>query len=122
MRICSGEIDFKWLWKLHCPNKIKHFLWLCQHYRLPTRAYLNSIDVNKQCQICSTTKTIKHIFLECKPAMKLWEELRVLNATYSYTLEFLSLTNQKNEMKKPKNGFVNWKPPLVGYKLNTDGS
>lgn len=29
--------NFSWFWRLHCPNKIKFFLWLCQHNRIPTR-------------------------------------------------------------------------------------
>lgn len=32
--------DHTWIWKLHCPNKIKFFLWLCNYDRLPTYYYL----------------------------------------------------------------------------------
>lgn len=65
--------DYKWIWSLQCPNKIKLFLWLRQHNRLPIRNYLNSIgiEINSSCHIRNIPETIKHIFLECKNVRKL---------------------------------------------------
>jgi len=58
---------FRWIWPLHYPNKIKYFIWLCQHKRLPTRKYLHSIGIkiDPLCHICNKMETIEHIFVEC---------------------------------------------------------
>lgn len=62
--------NFLWIWNLHCPQKIKFFLWLCRLSKLPTSHYLNSIgmDLNPLCPSCNIPKTAEHIFLECKYA------------------------------------------------------
>ncbi|KAK4710440.1 hypothetical protein R3W88_004953 [Solanum pinnatisectum] len=47
-----------WIWSLNCPNKIKFFLWLCHHNRLPTKSYLKSIgiDISDLCNLCKKNK------------------------------------------------------------------
>lgn len=68
---------YNWIWKLQCPNKIKYFLWLCKHGRLPTCYYLNSIgiEVGEACHICNAPETIQHIFIECPIAKIFWNDL-----------------------------------------------
>lgn len=48
------EKDFNWVWKLSCPNKLRYFIWLCHHDRLPTKHYLYHIGINIDtlCSIC----------------------------------------------------------------------
>ncbi|KAK4707095.1 hypothetical protein R3W88_033344 [Solanum pinnatisectum] len=43
-----------------------------------------------------------------------------LQSTYFHAIEFLSLTNSKRDRAKPKLSFVKWRPPTIGYKLNTN--
>ncbi|KAK4731157.1 hypothetical protein R3W88_024145 [Solanum pinnatisectum] len=44
------------------------------------------------------------------------------NISYIHAIEFFSLTNQRTNIEKPIVGYVKWKPPNIGFKLNTDGS
>lgn len=32
--------SFRWIWALPTPLKLKHFIWLVSHHRLPTTSYL----------------------------------------------------------------------------------
>lgn len=98
-----GINSFDWTWAMHCPNKIRHFLWLCQHNRLPTRAHLNAIGINisNLCHICNKRETIKHI-LECRLTRKVWKHLGIHNeiSILSFQQYWLKiLYNQKVEQR-----------------------
>ena len=51
------------IWKQNIPNKIKFFLWLCAHHRLPTNPYLHHFGIVPE-SICTFYKqedeTISH--------------------------------------------------------------
>ncbi|OIT02668.1 putative ribonuclease h protein, partial [Nicotiana attenuata] len=87
----GGEL-FKGLWKLHIPNKIKNFLWLLTHKRLPTRSFLHSIGLEcpQQCHFCGFDKEdIDHIFSQCPNAVQFWHSIRAKASTS--TMPSLSL-------------------------------
>lgn len=46
--------NWKWIWKIKSSNKLKHFLWLCVHDRLPTNKLRHSrhIAESSLCEIC----------------------------------------------------------------------
>lgn len=72
----SPNNNFKWIWDLKCPNKIKFFRWKCYHNRLPSRAYLSKIGMNidPNCPICkNTNETIAHSFWESYIAKAFWD-------------------------------------------------
>lgn len=73
--------NFNWIWKMNCPNKIKFFIWLCQHERTPTSNYLQGLgmDVKPNYMVCGSIESIKHIFLECPLATKYWEQLDMID-------------------------------------------
>lgn len=57
--------NFKLVWKAQAPNKIKTFLWLMIHYRLPTNSYLKhiGIPISPYCSYCQDLEEdINHIF------------------------------------------------------------
>lgn len=72
--------NFKWIWKLNCPNKIKFFIWLTYYNRLLTTSYLNYIGmyVNTVCKQCQQTETIDHIFRACSSTLTIWEANNLL--------------------------------------------
>lgn len=75
-------INFKWIWKLPILSKIKIFIWLLCHDRLPTKVYLNRIGLiqSNTCAYCQDTEeNIRHVFLECKNVTVFWEELGLAN-------------------------------------------
>lgn len=81
---------FKWIWTLHTLGKIKFFLWLCSHNRLPTRACLHHIGINieQNFAICTNPQeTIHHIFFESPIAVKFWQDINLnsLNLPYQQT-------------------------------------
>lgn len=69
--------NFTWIWKINCPNKIKYFLWLCNHGKMKTSYHLHNIgiDISPLCGICSKPETIIHLFLDCPLVKKMWDEL-----------------------------------------------
>ncbi|XP_019265527.1 PREDICTED: uncharacterized protein LOC109243087 [Nicotiana attenuata] len=77
--LLSGEEgSFKWIWNLQTPNKIKYFIWLLTHKRLPTRSFLHSIGINcvPQCHYCDNEQEdIAHIFFECPNAVHFWNDI-----------------------------------------------
>lgn len=50
----SNQTYFSWVWKIQAPEKIKIFMWLFSHNRLPTSHYLQSIGLNVDptCYFC----------------------------------------------------------------------
>lgn len=83
------EKDFNWIWALHCPNKIKYFICICHHSRLPTKNYLLKVRLaqNNQCHLCKKSETIKHIFLECYKVRSLWRTFNICHLTDQITLD-----------------------------------
>lgn len=74
--------NFSWIWKLPILPKIKAFLWLLYHDRLPTKAYLTNIHLiqNNTCTYCQNVEeNIRHIFLLCENATAYWKELGLKN-------------------------------------------
>lgn len=72
--------NFTWKWELHCPNKIKYFLWLSYYNRLPCRYHLARIgmNINDMCTICrNETEEIIHIFWGCTVAKNLWQQVGI---------------------------------------------
>lgn len=69
---------FNWIWSLNVPDKIKHFLWLINHNRLPCNHILQrmGLPINPCCKSCITqNENIPHIFWFCNRANKLWTDL-----------------------------------------------
>ncbi|WMV58429.1 hypothetical protein MTR67_051814 [Solanum verrucosum] len=50
--------QFEWIWKTKAPNKIRTFLWLFHHERLPTNHSLHQkgLNVNPSCHFGSSRK------------------------------------------------------------------
>ena len=76
----SPQLDFKWIWNQKCPNKIRYFLWLCQHERRPNKSYLHSLGIgaNSLCSLCNTHETCRHVFMECPNVRNHWKDLKVI--------------------------------------------
>lgn len=89
--------SFKWLWKLQCPNKIKYFICIRSHNRLPTISYLSfiGIDVDPLCKHCKNSKTINPTFRECPRVMDFWKKTNLANI-----LEISSYLGMKEWIKK----------------------
>lgn len=69
--------ESRWIWKLRCPNKIKFFLWLSNHGRLPTKVYLHRLSIinDSNCAICNAPETLQHIFFQCPTVQIFWSQL-----------------------------------------------
>lgn len=75
-------MDFEWIWKMNCLNKIKIFIWQCLYDRLTCRAYLAHIGINIDpiCPICKKEEEfIPHIFFYCNTTRQLWDSMRWSN-------------------------------------------
>jgi hypothetical protein len=66
------------LWKMECPNKVKHFLWRLTHNSHPLRCNLarQGMKINTVCPVCNRlNEDGGHQFFKCKFAKKVWREL-----------------------------------------------
>lgn len=110
----STQIDhFKWIWRVKVTPKIKSFLWLLMHARLPTRQYLHHIGIipYNLCHLCGNeSETINHIFLQCTNAQRLWHQLRL-----SHIVNTISRTSPPSQWLYPL--FNNNKYPMP-HKIN----
>lgn len=66
------------LWKLNCPNKVKHFLWRMTHNSHPLRMNLarKGMKIDTICPVCKRKdEDGGHLFFKCKYAKNVWREL-----------------------------------------------
>lgn len=73
--------SFSWIWKLPVPPKVRHFIWLCSHDRLPTTSYLHKIQImpNIICPTCKApSESTTHMFFQCSPTRTIWTNLGIL--------------------------------------------
>lgn len=80
--------SYKWIWKLHIPPKIIHFLWLCSHERLPTKQHLHKLTITPTnlCDTCQDIESISHIFVHCPNARHFglnWTYYQLYNKSYN---------------------------------------
>lgn len=81
-RSITTSSTFSWIWKLPIQPKIKSFIWLLYHDRLPTKDYLRKINLTNgtSCAYCKQEEeNIKHIFLTCVNTRSYWQELGLTN-------------------------------------------
>lgn len=67
----SGNLDPVWdrIWKLRCPNKVKHFLWRFTHNSHPLRSNLarRGMKLDTKCPVCERfIEDGAHLFSKCK--------------------------------------------------------
>lgn len=65
----------------HMSKQNEAFFWLCNHDRLPTCHYLNTIgiEMSPNCYYCGQLKTTKHIFIYYNKVKKYWRKLKLEN-------------------------------------------
>ncbi|KAF7830841.1 reverse transcriptase [Senna tora] len=79
----SSSSNFKWVWKIACPEKIKVFVWFCLNNALPCRANIiyKGIQVPNVCPICNQdNETQLHILRDCSYARRMWGNLKFISA------------------------------------------
>ncbi|XP_050211971.1 uncharacterized protein LOC126662130 [Mercurialis annua] len=65
--------DWKLLWGLQIPNKIKVFIWRCLHEGLPTGMALHQrLLLPPNCKFCEETESLTHLLLSCPFARQVW--------------------------------------------------
>ena len=71
----SSLTQWKWLWNLSLPPKVKLFTWRLIKGLLPTRADLirRKITTDGICQHCGNSmETTEHLFRDCEWSMHFW--------------------------------------------------
>lgn len=93
----DDQMEFNWIWKYSFPNKIKIFLWLMFHNKLPTSRHLNKIGLSIQqgCQICGHhTEDFEHIFFKCAKATSFWDNVLERNTSnHKFDKSILCINN-----------------------------
>lgn len=73
----SNGVQWKLLWKIGCPGKIRHFLWRFAHNSLALRKNLErrGMDLDTRCVMCSRqSEDGAHLFFfKCKYVQRVWE-------------------------------------------------
>ena len=76
---CGTDCIWKNIWRLNCPNKIKHFLWRMAHNSHPLRCNLaqRGMHIDIKCPVCGCIgEDGGHLIFKCKLAKQLWRLLR----------------------------------------------
>ena len=70
---------WKTVWKLNCPDKIKHFLWRVCKEILPTnyRLAVRKVSINDHCGFCGDCESLGHILWDCKVSVEVWREMDI---------------------------------------------
>lgn len=71
----NSDFDWKKLWALPLPSKVRHFLWRIATYSLPLRTKLKrkGMPIDTRCPVCFRfDEDGGHIFLKCKKVRELW--------------------------------------------------
>ncbi|CAN1788506.1 LINE-1 retrotransposable element ORF2 protein, partial [Linum perenne] len=67
--------EWKWLWQLSLPPKIRFFIWRVCHNALPTMVNLASrnCSTTRICPRCTLQdETLHHMVFQCRPSAELW--------------------------------------------------
>lgn len=71
----ASTFDWKKIWKLDLPPRIRHFLWLAAHNRLLTReaCMKRNISSSASCPRCgAAVETILHVLRDCPSSRAIW--------------------------------------------------
>lgn len=77
-------MNYTWLWKLDTLNKIKIFLWVVVHNRLPTSKLLfnRKIIASSLCNICMSEEDMEHMLFNYLHSKPIWDQL---DNSYKYS-------------------------------------
>uniref|UniRef100_A0A0A8YG60 Reverse transcriptase zinc-binding domain-containing protein n=1 Tax=Arundo donax TaxID=35708 RepID=A0A0A8YG60_ARUDO len=79
----SSNNDWKLIWKLDVPPKVKVFWWRVIHEFLPARQILHKrhIDPIAFCEACgSEEESVRHVLLDCTIARLFWSNAKELTS------------------------------------------
>ncbi|KAM3236215.1 hypothetical protein P3L10_016252 [Capsicum annuum] len=103
----SNVVGFADIWKANAPNKVKTFLCLLTHGKLPSNSYLSRIGLNIDplCSYCySSPETVNRIFFRCPNAVNFWRDLQLqATSTFLISLPDLNHTNWIRTWKQVQN-------------------
>ena len=80
------EADWKWMWKIRVPQRIKLFLWLVLHRKILTNAerFKRQMIPSPQCDLClGELEDLEHISRSCPNARAVWQELSIEGLCYT---------------------------------------
>ncbi|KAH0780378.1 hypothetical protein KY290_006805 [Solanum tuberosum] len=106
----------KWIWNANAPNRIKTFLWLLYHRRLPTNHSLQQkeINVNPKCHYCDyPRKDSNYIFFYCQKSLNLWNSIQARSSNQGSPItDIINETNWIDEWNKLRgkqfNQWLDW--------------
>ncbi|CAN1829772.1 LINE-1 retrotransposable element ORF2 protein [Linum perenne] len=101
-----NEDEWRWLWQLSIPPKVKFFLWKCCSNTLPTQKNLhrrNCCD-SPVCTCCEEEEeTLEHLLWYCPQLRTLWAEAfegRVLPASQSSVGQWIMALKEESSIQK----------------------
>lgn len=69
--------DWKHIWKINAPEKMKIVLWRLAHDCLPTGQLLcRHIPTSDACCFCGQVETVAHAFLKCQYVAEIWDQMK----------------------------------------------
>ena len=80
------------VWRLNCPNKIKHLFWRACKNILPTKLFMKACGIGKDgaCDMCGLGESSVHALWSCRIAEAVWCGTR-LNSLIFMTPQVISL-------------------------------
>ncbi|XP_055961881.1 uncharacterized protein LOC130015554 [Mercurialis annua] len=89
--------DWKLLWNLKIPNKIKIFIWRCLYDGLPTGAALcHRLQIPSDCKFYGEHETLMHLLFLCPVARQIWFQSPLnFRSSWGVTSNFASHWNNR---------------------------
>lgn len=107
----TQQPSWRWIWKLPCPQKLRFFVWLIMHEKLPSNSYRTHIGVAD-----GYAEHDEEVFEQ-----KLFSVHKVWRQASMYAMDMQNMMNiLPCSLFDPVNG--HWSPLPTGYcKINVDG-
>ena len=68
----ANSMQWRWLWRLHLPQRCKIFLWLVLYDKLPTEVPRIADFAFSPCPFCRGHETLLHVLRDCPRAASVW--------------------------------------------------
>jgi hypothetical protein len=116
----NEERNWKMIWKINAPGKMKIHLWRFAHDCLPSGVQLRRrhVPASDACIFCGRDEDVEHAFLQCQFAMEVWRTVKQSFNIQLVRRDFMSLNTGCLSFWNVR---LSWRPPFLRLDAGTFG-
>ncbi|KAJ1378246.1 Ribonuclease H domain [Sesbania bispinosa] len=118
--------SFRWIWTMHCPEKIRLLVWFVGQQGIPTneKRFLCHLIDSPACSRCfAPAENLLHCLRDCPHALEVWSRLGVGDQTFFTNTDATDWIHLNGRTGSDSFRCPVWKSPPIGVtKINVDGS